>query len=364
MRPRLVDWLLLAFVLVELITGLVSFTTGRPEGRRLFALHGILGLGIVLLLVWKVARVGGRLAQRALWSGTLAVSLLTLVLAVLAIGSGFVWSGWQWPLGYPNGLNLHVIFGILLTLLLLAHFALRFKPLRVQDVAGRRAALRFLAVLGTGGALWAGQQGANRLLGLPGAERRFTGSRAEGSGRGLAFPVTMWMLDRTPSVDPARWSLHVGGAVAHPLTLDAEALTRAPQMSLAATLDCTGGWYSEQVWHGVPVAWLLERVQPADGARWVRFVSATGYRWSVPLDEARGLLLAHSVGEGAYRALLDPGRGAPLRLVAPGRRGFQWVKWVNEVHLLTARDAGQWGAIFTSGLATGSPGNSPPAPTQ
>jgi DMSO/TMAO reductase YedYZ molybdopterin-dependent catalytic subunit len=30
-------------------------------------------------------------------------------------------------------------------------------------------------------------------------------------------------------------------------------------------------------------------------------------------------------------APLSPGHGAPVRLVAPGRRGFWWVKWVESV---------------------------------
>ena len=68
------------------------------------------------------------------------------------------------------------------------------------------------------------------------------------------------------------------------------------------------------------------------------------------MAEARATLLATQVGH----ELLTDGHGAPLRLVAPGRRGFQWVKWVTEIEVLTAADYGQWLVIFTSGLSAGS----------
>jgi DMSO/TMAO reductase YedYZ molybdopterin-dependent catalytic subunit len=64
----------------------------------------------------------------------------------------------------------------------------------------------------------------------------------------------------------------------------------------------------------------------------------------LPLAEARQALLALQVGD----ELRDHGHGAPLRLVAPGRRGFQWVKWVTQIEVLTKPDLGQWAAIFLS----------------
>ena len=81
---------------------------------------------------------------------------------------------------------------------------------------------------------------------------------------------------------------------------------------------------------------LLERAGAAAGAAHVRVISQTGYRWSFPLDEAAALLLATHVGDEP----LSHGHGAPVRLVAPGRRGFQWVKWVARIELTTEADPG------------------------
>lgn len=111
-----------------------------------------------------------------------------------------------------------------------------------------------------------------------------------------------------------------------------------------ATLDCTGGFASTHIWRGVRVGTLLERAGVRESAGWVRFHSVTGYRWSLPLDEARDALLATHVGDEP----LNHDHGAPLRLVAPGRRGFQWVKWIVAVDVLTAPDLGQAIAIQTS----------------
>ena len=89
---------------------------------------------------------------------------------------------------------------------------------------------------------------------------------------------------------------------------------------------------------------LLDVAQPHVDARYVRFISVTGYRWSLPIAEARSALLATQVGGDP----LSHEHGAPVRLVAPGRRGFQWVKWVVRLEVRTAPDPGELVAIHTS----------------
>ena len=84
------------------------------------------------------------------------------------------------------------------------------------------------------------------------------------------------------------------------------------------------------------LARLLERAGPLPAASHVRVISHTGYRWTFELHDAPRLLLATGVGGEA----LSHEHGAPVRLVAPDRRGFEWVKWVVRVELHDGPDPG------------------------
>ncbi len=112
------------------------------------------------------------------------------------------------------------------------------------------------------------------------------------------------------------------------------------------SLDCTGGFYSTQHWRGIRIGHLLDHAALDTDARYVSFISVTSYRWSLPLEEARTALLATHINEEP----LSHEHGFPLRLVAPGHRGFEWVKWITRVEVLTSPDPGQVVSIFTSSL--------------
>ena len=139
----------------------------------------------------------------------------------------------------------------------------------------------------------------------------------------------------------------MGGLVEEELDLAYEAVAAGgPDVTVSATLDCTSGWYTHQRWGGVRIGDLLAAAGASDDARYVRFTSVTGYRWSLPVAEARDALLAtHVRGEP-----LSHGHGGPARLVAPDRRGFQWVKWVESVEVRERGDPTQWLVTLISGF--------------
>ncbi|RLM68059.1 sulfite oxidase [Halorubrum sp. Atlit-8R] len=344
--PRAVDWSLFAFVVAEALTGLVSFTVGVPEGWPLFWLHRALGIGIVALLAWKLARVRRRLTDPSLWRRSTALSVLTLVAAVGAVGTGIAWVfGLDVRISYWTLLSVHVGFGLALVPLVAAHASTRFRLPRRVDFERRRTAVTYFALLAAGGATYRLQQGINDALDTAGADRRFTGSQPrEGAGNG-AFPITSWVADDPDPIDRDDYRLRVDGLVSDPVELTADELAAGHETE--ALLDCTSGWYTVQEWGGIRVGDLLDAAGDLDdGAAYVRFTSVTGYRWSLPIEEAADALLATHVGGER----LSHGHGAPARLVAPDRRGFQWVKWVTRVEVRAEYDLGQWVVTLVSGF--------------
>lgn len=346
MSPRLTDWSLALTVLLAFLTGLVSLISGSPQEWTIFALHGGAGLWLLLLLWGKVKRVWPRLLRPRSWDRRTVYGLSALLFVGCTLGSGIWWvSGGSWDFAGFNLLNWHILLGFVLAGAVFAHLIARAKRLRKRDITGRRRALHFGSLLIGGGGLWWLQQFSEHTFNLPGANERFTGSRESNSYAGNVFPTSSWVADQPRPLDIQTWQLSLGGSVTTPRNFSYDELVAAGD-ELEATLDCTGGFYSTQRWRGIRVGTLFSQLTLHPDARFVSFISVTSYRWSLPLEEARAALLATHIDDEP----LSQDHGFPLRLVAPGRRGFEWVKWITRIEVLNAPDPGQALSIFTSSL--------------
>jgi DMSO/TMAO reductase YedYZ molybdopterin-dependent catalytic subunit len=354
--PRGTDWGLALLVALGLASGLTTWFAGSPGSAWVFDAHALAGTALALLLIFKLRRVLPRVGARARADRRTLRGLLALGLVLAVLVSGIVWSsaGAAAVAGY-SVLVWHGALGAVLAAVGLAHARVRAKRPRGRDVTDRRQFFTAAALGVSALAAWQLQRPAQRALGLPGARRRFTGSYDAGSFTGNAFPATSWVADR-PRPLAGGYRLAVAGRVRRPLAVTAAELDRGD--ALTATLDCTGGFFSTQHWRGVSLGRLLDEAGIDPDARHVRVISHTGYRWSFSLADARTLLLATHVGG----ELLAHGHGAPCRLVAPGRRGFQWVKWVERIEIHEDPDPGAVASTLWSSFSPEGRGAAGPRP--
>lgn len=248
-----------------------------------------------------------------------------LVVGALVTGFGHA-TGLVRTVGPFTAMQVHVAAALGSIGFAIAHVVARPVKPRWTDLS-RRALLRGSLVGGGSLAAFGVLSGVLHVARLPGRATRFTGSYPSGPGD---FPITQWLADAVPALDPEAWTLTV---VRHGREVERRSLAdlQATAEPVRATLDCTGGWYADPAWMGV----RLDRLLDPENARSVRAVSATGYSRRYPAGDLSNLWLA----VGVDGVPLSAGHGAPARVVAPGRRGFWWVKWVT---VLEVSDTPWW----------------------
>ena len=328
MRYAWANILLLVFLAAELVSGALGLVSGSSDQAIFIISHRIAGWGLVVLIGWKLANIVGSLRfPRS--SGIRVGSLVLLVLLTATLALGFAWS-LVGPFSFWlfSGISWHINLGVALGVVLIWHFAKFTRVIPKSYWSERRSALRLIGIGVAGALLWRAAEAVASVGGLSGSRRRFTGSYEAGSFTGNQFPQTSWLNDVPPAIAGGDWRLKVHGAVHRDLSI---AYDEIGDDELVATLDCTGGWHSTQVWRGAALASILEKAGMRDDAASVTLTSETGYYRRFSLSEAPGYLLAKDVGGEA----LSRGHGFPLRLVAPGKRGFEWVKWVVDVEVNT-----------------------------
>jgi DMSO/TMAO reductase YedYZ molybdopterin-dependent catalytic subunit len=323
---RLTNDLLLALLLAQVLGGVLGWALPIATAAPLYDLHRALGVSIILLLGWTQAIALASLRRRLRWRPWDRSVLFGSVAAVgllVTLGLGAAWTlnliSYDLLWGY-SPLNVHVIVGIALVPFVGWHLLVRRRQNAISaPVASRRALLRVgslsLATL-------VGWQAVERLA--P-AVRLPTGSKQTMSMSGNDFPAEIWLFDSVPLVDAGDWRL---GVLQREFSLS-ELTSFFPRQHLQTVLDCTSGWWTEQVWSGVRLLDVLRSAALPESATGVAIVSVTGHRIVLPrADLEQAVLATHVGGE-----VLVPGHGYPVRLVVPGRRGYHWVKWVSRIDL-------------------------------
>ena len=142
------------------------------------------------------------------------------------------------------------------------------------------------------------------------------------------------MGDTDIEIDLDDWRLEVTGAVQQPLRLTYADLLIMPAVERKVLLICPGFFSYHGDWKGVSVQALLKRAGVQPGSDRLRFFGES------PLGDKNEIFtMADLEGDAVFLAYNVNGRalprkhGFPLRVVAEGHWGSEWVKYVYKVEV-------------------------------
>jgi DMSO/TMAO reductase YedYZ molybdopterin-dependent catalytic subunit len=144
-----------------------------------------------------------------------------------------------------------------------------------------------------------------------------------------------------PDVDPARWSLEVGGLAQAPFRLSLAELQAMPRQDTVCDIHCVTRWSRlDNRFTGVSVRAIVERARPAPDAQFVLIRAEQGFTTNLPLadfDRPENLLAWAHDGEP-----LSPEHGGPVRLVVPHLYFWKSAKWVTGLEFRRTDAPGFW----------------------
>jgi len=154
------------------------------------------------------------------------------------------------------------------------------------------------------------------------------------------------------------WKVKVDGLVAKAADYDIDDLIK--NISLEERiyrLRCVEGWSMVIPWIGVPLASVLERMEPQGSAKYVAFETLVrpsemagqgGIFQSLPWPYVEGLRLDEALhpltilAVGLYGEPLPNQNGAPIRLVVPWKYGFKSIKSIVRISLTEKQPPTSW----------------------
>jgi DMSO/TMAO reductase YedYZ molybdopterin-dependent catalytic subunit len=133
-------------------------------------------------------------------------------------------------------------------------------------------------------------------------------------------------------IDNSTYTLTVTGLVQNltVLTYD-DVVSKHTHYQKVVTLHCVEGWEVTALWEGVRVKDLLQDAGYNESAQIVIFYAQDGYTTSLPLSYVvdNNIMIAFKVNG----LILPADRGYPFRLVAEGKLGYKWIKWITKIEV-------------------------------
>jgi sulfoxide reductase catalytic subunit YedY len=152
------------------------------------------------------------------------------------------------------------------------------------------------------------------------------------------------------------WKVEVAGEVKRPAVYDLDELLKPfTPVERVYRMRCVEGWSMVIPWMGIPLAGIIDRLEPTSKAKYVEFTTLFDpqqmpgqqrgildwpYVEGLRLDEARHPLTL--LVTGVYGKSLPNQNGAPLRLIVPWKYGFKGGKSIVKIRFTEGQPQTTW----------------------
>jgi DMSO/TMAO reductase YedYZ molybdopterin-dependent catalytic subunit len=144
-----------------------------------------------------------------------------------------------------------------------------------------------------------------------------------------------------PKIDLISFQLEITGLVDSSFLLTWAQIQDLPVANSDTILMyCVEGWEVWGNWEGILVKDLLDKARIQQEGEYVLFGGVDGYTTTLPISYLKkyNAILAYRVNG----SLLKENDGFPLRLIAFGKFGYKWAKWVNKLEVMNESQLGFW----------------------
>lgn len=139
-------------------------------------------------------------------------------------------------------------------------------------------------------------------------------------------------INGIPDININNYTLTITGLVQNETVFTYDQIVNMnPHYLRIATLPCVEGWSVTALWEGVLVKDLLQRANYSQNAQVLIFYGADGYTTSLPLSYIvnNNIIIAYKVNG----LPLPKSEGYPFQLVAEGKLGYKWAKWITKIEV-------------------------------
>ncbi len=161
---------------------------------------------------------------------------------------------------------------------------------------------------------------------------------------------------------PRPWEITIGGLVEKPGVYDIDEFLKSFNnvQERVYRHRCVETWAMVVPWNGFPLSDLIQKVQPKNNAKYIKFTSfddptvAPGQKRfnNLPWPYTEGLTMEEAMNDlafvatGIYGHSLPNQHGAPIRLVTPWKYGFKSIKSIVKIEFTETRPATFWNTLI------------------